>query len=117
MFGKFKSFVDKAEKATGVDLDGDGKSGGKKASKAKGSKAKTRAAPAVNALDALEKVTGKDLDGDGDVAGQKAAASRDATSVKLDDGTDVLTSKCDGNKKSVFIGCNYPGSKAELGGW
>lgn len=36
--------------------------------------------------------------------------------VDLDDGADIPLSTCDGNKKSLFIGINYFGSKAELRG-
>jgi hypothetical protein len=34
----------------------------------------------------------------------------------LDDGSNIPLSSCDGNKKSLFIGINYFGSKAELRG-
>lgn len=39
----------------------------------------------------------------------------DVTS-QLDDGANIPLSTCDGNKKSLFIGINYFGSKAELRG-
>lgn len=140
-FSKLSSAVKTAEKVTGVDLDGDGKSGGKKAR----SGAKV-AAPGIDVLekqlgrdldgdgdiagkkinkargkddplDAVERITGKDLDGDGDVGGvkQSSAGTRDATE-ELEDGIDIPESTCTGNKKSLFIGINYFGTKAELRG-
>ena len=44
------------------------------------------------------------------------SAQRSGAVVDLDDGADIPLSTCDGNKKSLFIGINYFGSKAELRG-
>jgi metacaspase-1 len=56
-----------------------------------------------------------DLDGDGKVGGASAEQARADTDA-LDDGANIPLSACDGNKKSLFIGINYFGSKSELRG-
>lgn len=43
-------------------------------------------------------------------------SSSSASNGDLDDGANIPLSTCDGNKKSLFIGINYIGSRAELRG-
>ena len=47
---------------------------------------------------------------------QARAEPTGVPAAMLADGTDIPLSKCDGNKKSLFIGINYRGSSAELRG-
>ena len=51
----------------------------------------------------------------GDKCSDPSSAAR-AAADDLDDGADIPLSECNGNKKSLFIGINYFGSKAELRG-
>lgn len=74
------------------------------------------------ATDVAEKATGRDLDGDGDV-GEGSIGGTIADLViprgqtpKLEDGFDMPTSSCTGNKKAVLVGINYFGQKGELRG-
>lgn len=53
-------------------------------------------------------------DGGGGDDGEPVDAATAMSS--LDDGSKIPLSTCDGNKKSLFIGINYVGSKAELRG-
>jgi len=68
---------------------------------------------AIAALDAVEEQQCLDR------CGSTAKTSRgevDATIDELDDGANIPLSSCDGNKKSLFIGINYFGTRAELRG-
>lgn len=84
----------KFEAATGIDVDGDGKAGGKKTDR--------------SAKKYLAGVTGG--------AGADGGNPNQVGDRELDDGANIPLSTCDGNKKSLFIGINYFGSSAELGG-
>lgn len=64
-------------------------------------------------VDKAEKLTGKDLDGDGKAGGSAAART---ASADLGEDAKVPESKCNGNKKALFVGINYFGQKGELRG-
>lgn len=51
-----------------------------------------------------------------DAGDGESAAPAPATAPQLDDGSNIPLSECNGNKKSLFIGINYFGSKSELRG-
>lgn len=66
-----------------------------------------------------ESASGIDLDGDGKVEENSLLSSvmmKPDNAKDLDDGVDLATSDCTGNKKSLFVGINYFGSSAELRG-
>lgn len=80
--------ISKAEEATGVDIDGDGMAGTKRALPTRSLKAMLASANVTKAQDSYE------------------GADRD-----FDDGAAVPLSTCTGNKRSLFIGINYIGHK------